>query len=39
MFKDIAEKYSLEQYLLPSTNISFKEVYNLLSTDTFSIKQ
>ena len=39
MFKDIAQKYYLEQYLLPSTNISIKEVYNLLSADTFSIKQ
>ena len=39
MFEDIANKKNLEQYLLPNTNISIKEVYNILSSDNFSIKQ
>ena len=39
MFKDIAQKKYLTQYVIPNTNISKKEVYNSISNDTFSVKQ
>ena len=39
MYNNIAEKKYLDQYFIPNTNISIKEIYNTLYNDTFSPQQ
>ena len=39
MYNNIVEKKYLDQYFIPNTNISIKEIYNTLYNDTFSPQQ